>query len=378
LRPDPIDFEAIVGIVPDAIVAFDDSGNISFFNPAAEQLFQVTVREARHRRVWSLLTKQGGAELAAIMAQRDSGSERHWSVTRELQAVRKDGATIPTEFRFGDISQGGNVRFVAFVRDLRERRAREGRAQRLQTELMHLSRLINMGDMASALAHELNQPLTALSAYLQGAIQLLAERKDEASVVAVDAMTKAASQVVRAADVIRRLREFVVRGETEKRAESLARMVEEAMELVTVVESRRPLDIEVALDPGADLVIANRIQIQQVLLNLIRNGLEAMKDMHIPRLVISSERIAGDMVRVKVSDRGTGIAPKVATKLFQSFVTTKQHGLGVGLSLSRTIVEAHGGKISATPNPGGGTVFQFTLRSGIFQDLRTTGLRGGA
>jgi len=361
--------QAVIAIAPDAVVIFDRSGRIDFFSAAAEQMFRLTLREAREKQVSSLFTRSGRSELAAAMEECRGGERRRpFAVARDISAIRNDGTRIPVAIQLGEISIGGNVRFVAFVRDLSGSKAIEYRVDRLQTEVTHLSRLVTMGDMAPALAHELNQPLTALSAYLQGAMHLLAERKDDTTVLAVDAMTRAASQVGRAADVIRRLREFVVRGETEKRVESLARMIEETMALVAVVQRGRPLDIGLRLKSGADLVVANRIQIQQVLLNLIRNGLEAMNDQPERRLVISSERAAGDMICVSIADRGTGIEPEVAARLFQPFVTSKRHGLGVGLSISRTIVEAHGGRITTAPNPGGGTIFQFTLRSGAFKD----------
>jgi two-component system sensor kinase FixL len=225
-----------------------------------------------------------------------------------------------------------------------------------------------MGEMASALAHELNQPLTALSAYLQGATRLLAQTEGEKNAMVTGAMQKATAQALRAGDVIRRLREFVARGETERHIESLAKMVQEAHALAVVAEKDQSVRFELALDPSVDPVLVNKIQIQQVLLNLIRNGLEAMKDSPRRQLLVTSAPAANGMVRVSVADTGSGITPDVAARLFQSFVTTKKSGLGVGLSISRTIVEAHGGRIMAEPNPGGGTIFRFTVRSGLLQD----------
>src|SRR5437868_14163274 len=145
-------------------------------------------------------------------------------------------------------------------------------------------------------------------------------------------------------------------------------MVEEAVALAVVAEKDQAVRFDLALDPAVDLVLVNKIQIQQMLLNLIRNGLEAMKDASRRQLRISSAPAPNGMVSVSVADTGSGIASDVAARLFQSFVTTKTSGLGVGLSISRTIVEAHGGRIAVEPNPGGGTVFRFTLRSGILRD----------
>ena len=242
--------------------------------------------------------------------------------------------------------------------------AAELRTRELQAELLRMSRLSNMGEMASALAHELNQPLTALASYIQGSRRLLGTRTDEQSEIVKGALIKANEQALRAGEVIRRLREFVARGESDKRVESLRRLGDEASALALLGSRDESVQFRLDLDTGADHVLVDKIQIQQVLLNLIRNGIEAMRDSPRRELAVASARAAGDMVAVSVSDTGSGIPAEIAGTLFQPFRTTKQNGLGVGLSISRTIVEAHGGQIEAQPNPGGGTIFTFTVPSG--------------
>jgi two-component system sensor kinase FixL len=168
---------------------------------------------------------------------------------------------------------------------------------------------------------------------------------------------------LRAGQIIRRLRDFVARGETERRVESVTKLVEEASALALVGTKEKAVRVQFRFDPAVDLVLADKVQIQQVLLNLMRNAVEAMHDTRRRGLVLSAVPAANDMVRVSVADTGSGLASEMVSQLFQPFVTTKQQGMGVGLSISRTIVEAHGGQIWAESNPGGGTIFHFTLRS---------------
>jgi len=239
----------------------------------------------------------------------------------------------------------------------------------MQSELLHVSRLSTMGEMAAALAHELNQPLSAMTNYLRGSKLLLRDSTDEHAKKISDALDKAAEQALRAGSVIERLRQFIARGETEKRVESIRKLVEETSSLALLTAKDQSIRTSFQFDPSADQVMVDRVQIQQVLLNLLRNAIEAMRTSVCRELVISTASAADNMVVVSVADTGCGITPDLLSKLFQPFVTTKQTGLGIGLSLSRTIIESHGGQITAESNPDGGTIFRFTLRGLITGEL---------
>jgi len=189
---------------------------------------------------------------------------------------------------------------------------------------------------------------------------LLEDSTDERVTILREAMDKAAEQALRAGQVIRRLRDFVARGESERRVESITKLVEEASALALVGVKDLGIRVQFQFDPEIDLVIADRVQVQQVMLNLIRNAMEAMENSPSRDLVIATAEDGGQ-ARVSVVDSGSGIAPEIAEQLFQPFITTKRQGMGVGLSISRTIIEAHGGRIWVEPNPAGGTVFYFTL-----------------
>ena len=233
-----------------------------------------------------------------------------------------------------------------------------------------MSRLTAMGEMASALAHELNQPLSAIANYMTGSRRLLEARKDRESATVREALEKAAEQSQRAGQIIRRLRDFVARGETERRPENLQKLIEEASALALVGAKEQGVRVRLHFDASIDAVMVDRVQIQQVLLNLMRNALEAMASVPKRELTVSTRASNSSVVEISVSDTGTGISPDIASRLFQPFVTTKVQGMGLGLSISRTIIESHGGEITVQPKDGGGTLFRFTLRLATAEVLR--------
>jgi PAS domain S-box-containing protein len=257
--------------------------------------------------------------------------------------------------------QGRPEALFGICQDITERKLSEARVQEMQTELAHISRLTEMGQMASGLAHELNQPLAAAGSYLQ-ALRRLLDRGDTDSLDrAKSAAETAMGEVRRTGEIIRSLRAFVKKADPERRVESLATLIEEANALALAAARER--GVVVQFRPAFDLphVLVDKVQIQQVLVNLLRNAVEAMEAS--PRRRISIEVGSGEdgLTTVAVIDTGPGIAPEVAKRLFQPFVTTKSQGMGVGLSLCRAIVEAHGGRLWAEPNPEGGTIFRFTI-----------------
>jgi two-component system sensor kinase FixL len=274
---------------------------------------------------------------------------------------RRDGTTFPMHLSIGEMRSGGEPYFTGFVRDLTEHQLTQARLQELQSELVHVSRLTAMGEMASALAHELNQPLAAISNYMKGSRRLLAGGADPNTPKIESALDRAAEQALRAGQIIRRLRDFVARGESEKRVERLSKMIEEAGALGLAGAREQNVQLRFTLDPKADLVLADRVQIQQVLVNLFRNALEAMAVSPQRELVVTNTPLGDDMVKVEVADTGSGFQDDVIPNLFQTFFTTKETGMGVGLSISRSIIEAHGGRMWAESNAAGGATFHFTL-----------------
>ena len=355
---------SILETVPDAMVIIDEVGLIQSFSATAERLFGFTADEIRGRNVNALMPAPYQQEHDSYLKRYlTTGERRIIGTSRVVVGQRKDGSTFPMELFVGEVLLQGKRQFIGFVRNLTERNDRERRLHEVQSELLHISRLSTMGEMASTLAHELNQPLAAIANYLQGSRRLLKDSPDTRAPLILDALDKAAEQAVRAGDVIQRLRDFVARGETERRIESIKKLLEEASALALVAAKEKSVRVSFELDPAVDLVLVDKIQVQQVLLNLLRNAIEAMESSDRRELAVTTAPAGDGMMTIDVADTGCGIAPEIAPRLFLPFVTTKRQGMGIGLSISRTIIELHGGQMTVQPNPGGGTIFRFTLRA---------------
>ncbi|HJS13056.1 MAG TPA: PAS domain S-box protein [Sphingopyxis sp.] len=364
LRSQESHLRSILSTVPDAMVVIDDQGLIVSFSAAAERLFGYQEAELLGVNVSRLMPSPDRERHDAYIRRfLETGEKRIIGIGRVVFAERRDGSTFPMELSIGEASSDGHPLFTGFIRDLTERQRTEARLESLQSELTHVSRVSAMGTMASTLAHELNQPLTAVANYVEAIRDLLASPDPADMPMIRDALDDTAKEALRAGHIVRRLRDFVARGEVEKTIEKLSLLINEAAVLGLMGAREKSVEPRFDLDPYASPVLVDKVQIQQVLINLIRNAVEAMADSPVRQLTVTSRPDQRGFVRVIVADTGPGVTPEVAEQLFTAFVSTKAEGMGLGLSICRTIVEANGGRIWMEKRAGGGTEFHFTLVS---------------
>jgi two-component system sensor kinase FixL len=353
---------SILATVPDALIVIDMRGAIVSFSAAAQRMFQYAESDVLGENI-SMLMPSPDRERhdGYIDHYLTTGERRIIGIGRLTSARRRDGSTFPIELSVGEVQDQGRRLFTGFIRDLTERQQAERRVADLQAELSHASRVTAMGTLASALAHELNQPLTAIANYLEAGRDLLDGQGAVDREMLREAMAEGAKQALRAGEIIRSLREFIKRGETVRQPEPLRGLLAEGAALAFIGANSRGIDMDISVDRRVDRVLVNRVQLQQVIINLVKNAVEAMASSPARILRLSAMPIEDGRVEVVVADSGTGLDPDMSRTLFTPFTTTKASGMGVGLSISQTIIEGHGGRIWAQPSPWGGTEFHFTL-----------------
>lgn len=353
---------SILATVPDALIVIDMRGAIVSFSAAAQRMFQYAESDVLGENI-SMLMPSPDRERhdGYIDHYLTTGERRIIGIGRLTSARRRDGSTFPIELSVGEVQDQGRRLFTGFIRDLTERQQAERRVADLQAELSHASRVTAMGTLASALAHELNQPLTAIANYLEAGRDLLDGQGPVDREMLREAMAEGAKQALRAGEIIRSLREFIKRGETVRQPEPLRGLLAEGAALAFIGANSRGIDMDISVDRRVDRVLVNRVQLQQVIINLVKNAVEAMASSPARILRLSAMPIEDGRVEVVVADSGTGLDPDMSRTLFTPFTTTKASGMGVGLSISQTIIEGHGGRIWAQPSPWGGTEFHFTL-----------------
>lgn len=354
--------QSILATVPDAMIVIDEQGTMISFSAAAERLFGYREEEVLGKNV-SMLMPNPDRDRHDSYLQRylETGVPRIIGTGRIVTGLRADASTFPMKLSVGEALTEEQRLFTGFVQDLTERTEFEARLEQMKSELIHVSRLSAMGTMASTLAHELNQPLTAIANYAEAAGTIIEDPGPDERELLREIFGEMSAQSLRAGSIVRRLRDFVSRGETAKTVEDLPKLINEASALALVGSRERGVSAQFAYAPDATPVLVDRVQIQQVLINLMRNAMEAMEGCPERRLSVTTALVDPETVQVTVADTGSGIAPEMGERLFEAFASTKSSGMGLGLSICRTIVEAHGGRIRAKPAEGGGTEFQFTL-----------------
>jgi two-component system, LuxR family, sensor kinase FixL len=361
-------FRQVVEAAPNAMVMINRVGEIVMVNAQAERVFGYSRAELLGQPVEMLVPERfRGHHPGLREAFFADPRARAMGAGRDLYGLKKDGTEFPVEIGLNPIETEEGAMVLSAIVDITERKAAEAalresqsRLQELHAELLHVSRLSAMGQMAAMVAHELNQPLTAISNYME-AVAALLDRGSELPVPRLrNAVDRAGEQAVRAGQIIQQLRGFVSRRDSEKRIEAVTPLVKEAAELALLGIKQKGISIRVEDDLADAVVLADKIQIQQVLLNLVRNAAEAVADQERRDIALFTE-MQGETIQISVIDTGPGLPPEVQAKLFQPFVSTKKTGMGVGLSICQTIITAHNGRLWAEPNPEGGTIFRLTL-----------------
>ena len=347
----------------DGMIVIDSSGTVLLYSAACERLFGYAADEVLGNNVNMLMPSPDRENHDTYLeSYLRTGTARIIGIGRDVLGQREDGSTFPMRLSVGELRDKDDTRlFVGTIHDLTERQRARERIEELQTELMRVSRASALGEMGSALAHELNQPLSAIAGFVEASAALI-ERSDGAVPDRVRGfMDQAVAQTHRAGDVIRRLRDLTRKGGPRRSLEDINTVVEETCGFATLGAATEGIDVE--LDLAADLppILIDSVQVQQVVLNLVRNGIDALHGREGAAITVATARRSSGELEVVVSDTGPGVAPEVRERLFEPFVSTKPDGIGIGLSICRTIVEAHGGEISVETGAGNGATFRFTL-----------------
>jgi len=357
------EWKALLDAAVDAIIVIDHRGRIETFNSAAEVIFGFSAQEVLGKNVSLLMPEPYRSEHDDyIRNYLETGNAKIIGIGREVQGKRQSGSIFPIGLSVGEIPTDARPKFVGIIQDITERKRSEEEIHHIRERLSQFGRLSTLGEMAAGLAHELNQPLTAIATYTQACQRLIESgRSDDDEILAT--LKKCDAQAQRAGDVIRRLRQFVQKRELGRQEVSCEELIRDLAALAEVDARNNGISLTIDVAEGLPKIMVDAVQIQQVILNLIRNGIDAMlnMDQNDEGISVLVTKIENDQIKIAVTDHGSGITEEAEKKIFQPFFTTKPSGLGLGLAICKSIIASHGGVLSFTKNPSGGTTFHFTL-----------------
>jgi two-component system sensor kinase FixL len=357
------EWDALLDAAVDAIIVIDHTGRIETFNAAAEDIFAYSASEILGRNVSVLMPQPFQREHDSYIHNYiNTGDAKIIGLGREIEGKRQDGEIFPIGLSVGRIKMDGPPKFVGIIRDITDRKQSEEEIHHIRERLSQFGRLSTLGEMAAGLAHELNQPLTAIATYTQACQRLIESgNSDDAEILA--ALKKCDAQAQRAGDVIRRLRQFVQKRGQGRQEASCEELIHDIAALAEIDARTHRIQLKFDIEKDLPNIMVDTVQVQQVILNLIRNGIDAMVDTNDKNeaVSVSVKRHDDERIEIAVTDHGSGITAEAEKKIFQPFFTTKPSGLGLGLAICQSIITSHGGVLSFTKNPSGGTTFHFTL-----------------
>lgn len=355
-----VQLASVLDTAVDGIIVIDDDASILMFNKACETMFGYASHEVIGRNVSILMTAEDASQHNRYMeAYRRTGRHTVLGNGRAVRARRKDGSVFPIDLSVGEAITPDGRQFIGIVRDVSARVEDERRLNELQADLIRLARISALDEMGLALAHELNQPLTAVMLYLQAASREFSREQSPGSEHAHLILEKARREAHRAGSIIQRLRQLTEKRTPERRSIDLNAVVEDAVEL-TLIGQDRSVRLVREYRSGLPLILADQVQIQQVVVNLVRNAFEAVRGRPASEIIVATD-LEDRHVLLSVADNGPGIPPERHADLFRAFTTGKQSGMGLGLAISRTIVQSHGGELLVDPG-GDGHGARFVVR----------------
>jgi len=346
---------SVLDTAADGIVVIDDRARILVFNKACEDLFGYAALDVIGANVKIIMPPVFAEKHDAFVNRYlETGERRIIGIGREVQGMHRDGTVFPIELSVGEASTPNGRQFIGILRDLRPRKTVEARVKELQSQLVHMARISAMDEMGAAIAHELNQPLTAVMLYLQAVLRHRraadpGDKADDEKTFTI--LEKAVNEAERAGKIIQRMRQIVEKRDPKRRRINLVELVDETVDLVRLGHVTTDIEIRREHDSPAPVIEIDPVQIQQVIVNLLRNGMEAVRGVE-DRWVRVAVRRGQDQVVIEIADSGKGISPEQVKDLFKAFSSTKKSGLGLGLAISRAIAQNHGGDL--TVDPGGG------------------------
>jgi two-component system, LuxR family, sensor kinase FixL len=369
---DSAELRALLDAAVDAIIVIDDQGVMQSFNAAAERMFGYPAAEAIGQQVQMLMPEPDRTlHDSYVRRYLDTQVPHVIGIGREVLARRANGEIFPLSLSVGEARAAPRTRFVGILRDLSSRRAAEQRSRSLEARLAHVDRFNLMGEMAAGIAHEINQPLSAIATYAQAAKRIV-EQEQPGMQSLIDVCRKIDEQALRAGRVIEHLRKFIRKQEIRTESVDVNGVVADVVDLIEADARAEGIGVTIHYDETLPNPQANSVQLQQVLLNLTRNSVDAMRQTVGKQrgIEIATERTERGGVRISVVDHGHGVSRQLGDDIFNPFVTTKREGLGVGLAISRTIIQSYGGTLNYRDNPEGGAIFDVELPPAPREDER--------